>query len=219
VHIIVVGCGRVGSSLAFELSAAGHSVTVIDKREESLGRLGADFTDSTVVGIGFDRDVLIRAGIGRADAVAAVTSGDNSNILIARVARENFGIERVVARIYDPRRAAVYQRLGIDTVASVTWTAEQILRRITPEADAVEWIDPTAGVSLVERRIGSGTAGRRYRELEDAAHVRVVAVSRLGHTALATPEMVAQEADLAYLAVPSDHLAALDTALASATHH
>ena len=218
-HIIVVGCGRVGSALAFELIAAGHSVAVIDKRAESLGRLGEDFSGSTLVGIGFDRDVLIAAGIERADAVAAVTSGDNSNILIARVARENFGIARVVARIYDPRRAAVYQRLGIETVATVAWTTEQIVRRVSPQDDAVEWVDPSAGVTLVERRIGSTSAGRTYVQLEEAGHARVVAVSRLGRTVLLTPGMVAQEADLAYIAVPSDRLTALDHALTTSAHH
>jgi trk/ktr system potassium uptake protein len=219
VHIIVVGCGRVGSTLAFELVGAGHSVAVVDKRRESLDRLGADFSGSTIVGIGFDRDVLTSAGIERADAVAAVTSGDNSNILIARVARENFGIERVVARIYDPRRAAVYQRLGIDTVATVAWTTEQIVRRLAPRADVVEWVDPTAGVSLVERRIGGVTAGRRYSEIEETAHLRVVAVCRLGATELPAPGLVAQEDDLVFLAVRSDRLALLDQALASPAHH
>ncbi len=218
-HIIVVGCGRVGSSLAFELVEAGHSVTVIDKRQESLARLGDDFSGSTVVGVGFDRDVLALAGIDHADAVAAVTSGDNSNILIARVARENFGIERVVARIYDPRRAAIYQRLGIDTVATVAWTTEQVLRRLSPQTDSVEWVDPTAGVSLVERRIDAVAAGRKYSDLEEAAHGRIVAIGRLGHTELVTPGMVAQEGDLAYVAVRPERVADLDRALALASHH
>ncbi|MSY76957.1 MAG: TrkA family potassium uptake protein, partial [Actinobacteria bacterium] len=111
-HVVIVGCGRVGSALARDLIEGGHSVAIIDRKAEAFTRLGADFAGQTVIGIGFDREVLIAAGIERAEAVAAVTSGDNSNILVARVARENFGIERVVARIYDPQRAAVYQRLG-----------------------------------------------------------------------------------------------------------
>ena len=114
-HVVIVGCGRVGSSLARSLVADGHTVAVIDRRSQAFERLGPNFSGETFTGIGFDRDLLVRAGIERAEAVAAVTNGDNSNILVARVARETFGIERVVARIYDPRRAAIYQRLGIAT--------------------------------------------------------------------------------------------------------
>lgn len=212
-HVIVVGCGRVGSSLAGELIAAGHSVTVVDKSGDAFQRLGDDFTGTTLVGVGFDRDVLTAAGIQEADALAAVTSGDNSNILIARVASENFGVERVVARIYDPRRASVYQRLGIDTVATVAWTTEQVMRRVAPDHDVVEWTDPTAAVAIVERRIGDLLAGRRYADLETIVQGRVVAVTRLGATTLPTSSLVAQDGDLAYLAVPSDRVAGLDELL------
>ena len=128
-HVVIVGCGRVGSALANNLSSAGHTVAIIDKRSEAFARLGSGFTGQAIAGIGFDRDRLLEAGIERAGALAAVTSGDNSNIMIARVARETFGVERVVARIYDPRRAAIYQRLGIPTVATVAWTSERVLRR------------------------------------------------------------------------------------------
>ena len=140
-HVVVVGCGRVGSSLALNLTQAGHSVAIIDRNPESFRRLGADFSGTTVAGIGFDQDRLLAAGVDRAEALAAVTSGDNSNIVIARVARETYGIDRVVARIYDPRRAAVYQRLGIATVATVAWTTERVLRKILPDEPAVEWVD------------------------------------------------------------------------------
>ena len=115
-HVVIVGCGRVGSALARGLVEGGHSVAIIDRKPEAFARLGPDFGGQIIVGIGFDREILISAGIEHADSVAAVTNGDNSNILIARVARENFGIDKVVARIYDPQRAAVYQRLGIATV-------------------------------------------------------------------------------------------------------
>ena len=118
-HVVIVGCGRVGSAVALDLTGAGHTVAIIDKRPEAFSRLGPNFPGQPITGIGFDRDRLLEAGIERADAVAAVTSGDNSNIMIARVARETYGVERVVARIYDPRRAAIYQRLGIPTVATV----------------------------------------------------------------------------------------------------
>jgi len=128
-----MGCGRVGTLIAQRLEESGHTVAIIDQNREAFRRLGPNFQGITLTGVGFDRDILIQAGIERADAFAAVSNGDNSNILAARVARENFGVTNVVARIYDPGRAEIYQRLGIPTVATVIWTADQILRRLIPE--------------------------------------------------------------------------------------
>ena len=214
-HVVVVGCGRVGSSLALGLSQAGHSVAVIDRNPDAFRRLGADFTGSTVQGIGFDRDRLQEAGIEGAGAVAAVTSGDNSNIVIARVTRETFGIERVVARIYDPRRAAIYERLGIATVASVAWTTERVLRRILPDQQAVEWVDPSARVMLVERSVPAAWAGRPLAELELDGSARVSVLSRMGVGQVPRPDLVLQEGDIAYLAVADAALAGFDTRLAT----
>ena len=208
VHVVIVGCGRVGSSLARQLEESGHTVAVIDRKSDAFQRLGSDFKGQTISGIGFDRDVLLSAGIERAEALAAVTNGDNSNILVARVARENFGIERVVARIYDPRRAAIYQRLGIATVATVSWTTERVLRRMLPEQHSTEWVDPSAKVSLVERTLPTQWAGKRLLDLEELG-IRVVAVSRLGESMLPTRDLVAQQGDIVYLAVPSTSLAGL----------
>ena len=140
-HVVVMGCGRVGTLLAQRLEEAGHTVAIIDQNREAFRRLGPNFQGTTLTGVGFDRDILIQAGIERADAFAAVSNGDNSNILAARVARENFGVANVVARIYDPGRAEIYQRLGIPTVATVIWTADQILRRLIPEGSLSEWQD------------------------------------------------------------------------------
>ncbi len=123
VHVVIMGCGRVGSTLARSLEDRNHTVSVIDSSPDSFRRLGPDFNGDKITGYGFDQEVLEKAGIRRADAFAAVSSGDNSNIIAARVARETFGLEQVVARIYDPGRAEVYQRLGITTVATVKWTA------------------------------------------------------------------------------------------------
>ena len=154
-----MGCGRVGSALAHTLDQAGHSVSVVDSDPASFTKLHQDFTGTTVTGIGFDRDTLVKAGIDRAHAFAAVSSGDNSNILAARVARETFGVENVVARIYDPRRAEVYQRLGIPTVASVAWQTDQILRRILPESVGDEWRDGSGKVALTQ--LPAAEASRR----------------------------------------------------------
>ena len=153
-HVVVVGCGRVGSGLAATLENQGHSVAVIDRRAQAFRRLPDGFCGRKVVGVGFDRARLDEAGIGEAGALAAVTNGDNSNIVVARVAREAFQIDRVVARIYDARRAAIYERLGIPTVATVQWTTERVLRRILPDSQ------PGRRVDRSQRQGVPGRAGR-----------------------------------------------------------
>jgi trk system potassium uptake protein TrkA len=205
-HVVIVGCGRVGSTLARQLVAQSHSVTVVDRKKSAFQRLGEGFTGRTLAGIGFDRDVLIEAGIQEAGAVAAVTNGDNSNILVARVARENFRIDKVVARIYDPKRAEVYQRLGIATVATVTWTAERVMRRILTEEAGIEWVDPTAKVTIIEREIPQTLIGKRYSHFDVPGRVRVVAVNRLGSAAIPTDDLVGQEGDIVHFAVATPDL-------------
>jgi trk system potassium uptake protein TrkA len=215
VHVIVVGCGRVGSGLAATLESQGHTVAVIDRRAEAFRRLPSDFSGRTIVGVGFDRARLLDAGVEEAGALAAVTNGDNSNIVVARVAREAFSIERVVARIYDQRRAAIYERLGIPTVATVQWTIERVLRRILPDTAGVEWIDPSAQVCLVERSIPDTWAGHPLDELESSGVVRVAGLSRLGKGAIPTPGLLAQEGDLVWLAVAGDSMDLVDASLAA----
>src|ERR1700754_1150376 len=148
VYVVIMGCGRVGSSLSNGLERLGHEVAVIDHDRQAFRRLSPDFRGKQVVGEGYHRDVLIQAGVERADAFAAVSSGDNSNIISARVARETFGIERVVARIYDAKRAAVYERLGIPTVATVPWTTDRLLNVLTRETETTKWRDPTGNVGV-----------------------------------------------------------------------
>src|ERR1700732_3963851 len=155
-HVIVVGCGRVGSELGIRLEREGHSVAIIDKNRRAFRRLPDDWPGRTIVGFGFDRDHLAEAGVAEAGALAAVTSGDNSNILTARIARETFQIPNVVARIYDPRRALIYQRLGIPTVATVTWTTDQVIRRLFPDQSVTEYVDPSGEVSFIERSLPEG---------------------------------------------------------------
>lgn len=214
-HAVVVGCGRVGASVAASLEASGHTVAVIDKDGAAFRRLPSGFSGRRVKGFGFDRDRLIEAGIEDATALAAVTNGDNSNIVVARVARETFGIERVVARIYDPRRARIYERLGIPTIATVHWSTERVLRRILPEQSAVEWVDPSASVCLLERMLPPTWASHTVAELEASGAVRVVALSRMGVAELPKPESVLQDGDALWLAVADDQLASLDALLAA----
>ncbi len=213
VHVVVVGCGGVGSELAVAAERGGHSVAVIDKNRNALQRLPVGFAGRVVLGFGFDRDHLEQAGIRQAGALAAVTNGDNSNVLTARIARETYEIPNVVARIYDPRRAVIYQRLGIATVATVAWTTGQVMRRLFPEETATEWTDATGTVTLVERALPEGWAGRRLGELDDGARFRVIALTRGGSARLCAPDMVGQEGDVIHLAVRRDSIDALHARL------
>jgi trk system potassium uptake protein len=212
-HVIVVGCGRVGSEVALSLAATEHDVIVIDRKAESFRRLGDDFKGATMVGVGFDRDVLTEAGITPNCAVAAVTSGDNSNILIARVARETFGVKHVVARIYDPRRASIYERLGIATVASVAWTSARVLRHLMASESTPDWIDPSAKFTIVERRVPTAAAGTSVGNVETSSAGRVAVLSRFGEATIPTPGTLLQEDDVLHVVVPADHAALLDAAL------
>jgi trk system potassium uptake protein TrkA len=213
VHVVIVGCGRVGSTLARELCANGNTVAVVDRKADAFLRLGDDFSGQTIVGIGFDPDILVAAGIERASALAAVTNGDNSNIMIARVARERFAVQSVVARIYDPKRSEIYERLGIATVATVKWTAERIMRRIIADRPAVEWTDPSAEMVLVERIVGDAWVGERSSVL-DGGPAKVVGLRRYGKAMLASDDVLVQQGDVLYLAVMNADIASLDTFLA-----
>jgi trk system potassium uptake protein TrkA len=194
-----MGCGRVGSTIAHILEDQGHSVAVIDQDAEAFRKLRPGFKGSRITGIGFDRDVLAEAGIEHADAFAAVSSGDNSNVIAARVARESFNVHRVVARIYDPRRAEVYQRLGIPTVATVRWTADQMLRRLLPEGSEPLWRDPTGDIVLAEVACCDDWLGENVQALEEAAGARIAFISRLGDAMLPGPGTVLQEGDVLYV--------------------
>jgi trk system potassium uptake protein TrkA len=215
VHIVIMGCGRVGSTLAHILEEQGHSIAVIDQDREAFRRLRSGFKGRKVTGVGFDRDVLIEAGIEEAAAFAAVSSGDNSNVIAARVVRESFGVERVAARIYDPRRAEVYQRLGIPTVATVRWTADQMLRRLLPEGPEPLWRDPTGAVVLAEVAFSGDWVGEKVAALEGHARARVAYVSRLGEAMLPAPGTVLQEGDVLHVVAPADDLGRIGKAFAS----
>jgi trk system potassium uptake protein TrkA len=213
-HVVIVGCGRVGSGLAHIIEDRGHSVAVVDKDPTAFRRLREGFAGQQVVGVGFDRDRLEAAGIHKAVALAAVTNGDNSNILTARVARETFGIDKVVARIYDPRRAVIYERLGIPTIATVQWTIDRVLRKLLPDASDADWVDPSAKVALVERPVAASWAGHPLTEIEIPGVARAVAVSRMGVAQMATPDLVTQDGDVVYLAVEVGRIDEIDRHLA-----
>ncbi|GIG86805.1 potassium channel family protein [Plantactinospora endophytica] len=203
-HVVIMGCGRVGSTLAHNLESRGHSVAVIDQDADAFRRLGPDFGGITVTGAGFDADVLRQAGIERADGFAAVSSGDNSNIISARLARETYGVSRVVARIYDSKRAQVYERLGIPTVATVRWTADRIVRHLVPEGHVEIFRDPTSTVSIIEVPVHDDWIGRPIRSLEEATGARVGYLTRFGIAALPTASSVLQEGDQVSMLVTDD---------------
>ena len=209
-----MGCGRVGTQLAQTLDSAGHSVAVIDQDPKAFATLGPDFKGQTVTGIGFDRDRLREAGIEQADAFAAVSSGDNSNILAARVARETFGVGTVVARIYDPRRAEVYQRLGIPTVASVPWQTDQILRRILPGHDSDEWGDASGLITITQLPVGNRWVGERYSRLERESGARIAFITRLGKGMLTDIDSVVQDGDIVHVVLTQDRREQASTVLA-----
>lgn len=210
-HVVVVGCGRVGSELAAALTGGGHSVAVVDRNPDAFRRLPENFSGRTIQGVGFDRARLVEAGVEEAGAVAAVTNGDNSNILVARVARENFGVERVVARIYDPRRAAIYERLGIPTVATVAWTTQQALQRMFPEEGGTVWTD--GNVQLVELALPAALAGKPLADLEEPGRWRLAAVNRLGASQVASPDLVGQEGDILFFSLAAGARGDLDDRL------
>lgn len=206
-NYIIVGCGRVGSTVARRLDSMGHDVVVIDRKTEAFRRLGEGFGGRTLAGVGFDRDLLLEAGISPESAVMAVTSGDNSNILVARVAREMFGAERVVARISDPRRAVIYERLGIRTVATVSWASKRIFQMVLPGDSEAEWIDPTAQYSLVERTVPAGLAGTRIADV--GAHVALLV--RNGGASIPDGSSLLQDGDGVHLLATTAEIAAFDS--------
>ena len=209
-----MGCGRVGSTLAVDLEKSGHTVAVIDQNREAFRRLGANFNGRTVAGVGFDRDTLLEAGIEKADAFAAVSNGDNSNILAARVARETFDVKNVVARIYDPGRAEIYQRLGIPTVATVLWTTDQIMRRLTPDGTKSEWRDATGTILLVEVSLHKEWYGESILLIEKNTNARVAFITRLGEALLPDEHTVLQEGDLVHLLVNEKQVSETEKTLA-----
>ena len=200
-----MGCGRVGSTLARSLEDRNHTVSVIDSNPDAFRRLGPSFGGTKVTGIGFDQDVLDRARIDAADAFAAVSSGDNSNIIAARVARETFGIQQVVARIYDPGRAEVYQRLGITTVATVKWTADQILRRLLPAGAEPDFRDPSGTIRVDHVPVTEIWIGQRTVRFQEESGSRIAWIDRLGEGMIPTRDTVMQEGDLLHLVMREEN--------------
>ncbi|MDJ0357399.1 potassium channel family protein [Paenarthrobacter sp. PH39-S1] len=216
-HFVIMGCGRVGATLAHTLEDAGHSVAIIDQDDRAFRRLRTGFAGRKVTGVGFDRETLKQADIENAYAFAAVSSGDNSNVLATRVARETFHVEHVVARIYDPGRAEIYQRLGIPTVAAVRWSADQVLRRILPEATiSGDFREPSGRLILTEVNLHAGWIGRHVLDIEKAAGCKVAYLTRFGEGMLPRADTSYQQGDTVHVMLPVAENSEISRILASA---
>ena len=215
-HVVIMGCGRVGSSLAHQLEKRDHNVAVIDMNPTAFRRLGEGFRGRQITGLGFDRETLVAAEIEKADAFAAVSNGDNSNIIAARVARETFGVQKVIARIYDAKRAEVYERLGIPTIATVPWTASRLLKAVLGEATDEVWRDPSGAVALVRVTPHEGWIGHLVRDFETATGTRVAVVTRFGIGELPTASTMVQDGDTLHVLVAEAHAQTLRDVAAQA---
>lgn len=210
-RVIVIGCGRVGSALSVRFAAEGHDVRIVDRNPKSRRLLPANFTGTWHEGNGFNRAVLDGAGIEHADAFVAVTSGDNSNIVAARTAKDVYRVPLVVARIYEPRRADIYRQLGIPTVASVVWTVNQIHQMLLHRHLEPDLTFGNGETLLVRSALPDYLAGRPLRELEVDAEIRVVEVTRAGRSFIPEPAATAEPADLVTFAVATNALGRLRT--------
>jgi trk system potassium uptake protein len=214
VRVVIVGCGRVGAGLAAGLTAGGDVVAVVDKDPKAFERLGEDFPGQTVEGIGFDRDVLEAAGVGRADALVAVTGGDNSNVVAARVARDAYRVPRVIARIHDPRRAAIYEALGIVTVSSTDWALRKVRDHLEHRELKEEGAFGRGEVALLRLELPQHLVDRAVADLEAGGGVRVVSVTRRGGAFVPDPGTVLAEGDVVRVAVGASARGRLDALLA-----
>ena len=208
-----MGCGRVGAELTMQLTKAGHEVAIIDKRKEAFDRLPPEFKARTLVGVGFDREILEEAGIKEADAFIAVSSGDNSNILSARVAREYYHVPNVIARIFDPRRAEIYERLNIPTVASVRWTAKQIVLMLFHAREEIK--ESLGGGDLFRMRVEvpPHLVGKPTSELSLEKKILVAGVDRGGKGFIPDDTNTFQDGDVVHVIVQRDALETLDDLL------
>lgn len=210
-HAVIVGCGRVGAELARALEGRGFTTAIIDKEESAFEeRILPGFKGKQIVGVGFDRGSLEEAGIRDAQIFASVTRGDNTNIVSARIAKEHYNVDNVVALIYDPRRAQMYERLGISTVGTVAWATDQILARVLPTAESVEWTVGSGEVVVVGIPAPASFVGRPIEDLRDPGKARVVALTRFGSTQIPDIRTIVQEGDFIHLAVQRSALADLE---------
>jgi trk system potassium uptake protein TrkA len=200
-RIIIIGCGRMGAGLALTMSQRGHAVAVVDKDPTSFERLGPSFKGEAIEGIGFDREVLLAAHIERADGLAALTASDDVNVVIGRVASQVFRVPRVVARLYDPRKANVYGRLGLHTISTTTWGINQVAELLCYSPLDVILNLGSGEVNIITTEIPALLVGRMVSELTVRGEIHVVAISRDGRPFLPTLGTEFHQGDMVYLVV------------------
>jgi trk system potassium uptake protein TrkA len=211
--VIIMGCGRIGSQVSELMSTHGHDVTVIDHDSNASGRLGPKFKGRLVQGLGFDRNVLKQAGIERADAFVAASSSDNANIVAARIARNIFRVPRVVARLYDPRRAEIYQRLGLTTISSTNWGAERIYQVLSHTDLDVLYTFGRGEVALVVVEAPPQLIGKSVAQLSVPGEIAVASITRSDRAFLPVQGTDFQEGDLIHLSVLSSAMGRLEEML------
>ncbi len=214
-----MGCGRVGAELTVQLSKGGHSVAIVDKRATAFDRLPPGFEARTIVGLGFDRETLEEAGIKEADAFVAVSNGDNSNIVSARIAREHYHVPKVVARIYDPRRAEIYERLNIPTIATVRWAARQIQFLLFHGKEELK--DSLAGgnVFLLRIEVPTHLVGKPVSSIGEEGQIVVAGIDRGGAGFIPKSDSTFQEGDVMDIVVTKESMDKLDTQLEPLAEH
>lgn len=211
--IIIVGCSRVGTGLAHVLARNGHDITVIDKDEAAFDGLKLSFEGQRIVGIGFDRDVLMQAGIEHADGLASVTDSDEANIVTAQLARQVFRVPKVVARVYDPRQAEIYRRLGLQTIATTSWGVNRIAEILSySQLDSVLNLG-NGELDIVQSDVPALLAGRTVNDLTIPGEVSVVAVTRRERAFIPTSGTVFEAGDHLHLAVAATAMSRLNTML------
>lgn len=212
-HIVIVGCGRVGVELALSISHQGHNVTIVDPKEQAFDRLGPDFRGRTVRGEAFDPEVLKRAGLDSAHGFAAVTSSDSVNIVTARVARDHFHVPHVVARVYNPRRTPIYEKLGLQTVASSSWGAQRIEQLLLHPGIQSVCSAGNGEVQVYELIVAGGWNGRRLADLVPAGEAIAFAVTRGGKATLPTADIVLQTQDVLHVGATTQGMTRLRRSL------
>ncbi len=201
--VIIVGCGKLGSGLARSLIQKGHHVTVIDSNPEAFEMLGKDFKGETIVGIGFDRDILEQAQIQLADAIVASSKSDETNALIGRIARNVYKVPRVISRLYDPRKAEIYRTLGIQTISTTTWGIQRTIEMLSyGQLDSVLTLGDS-NVELIRIETPALLIGRTVNELTVYGEIQVVAISRENKSFLPTMGTALHKHDVIYIAALS----------------
>lgn len=194
-YVIIIGCGRVGAELAKLLSGEGHDVVVIDRSRDSFSRLGDSFNGLTMVGNGFDLALLKQVGIEKADALCAVTNGDNTNLISAQVAKKIFRVPKVLARVYDPQRAHIYSALGLDIISG-TMLFSAMLRDKIIESRFSSYLIESKDLGVIEIEVKDSLVGKTIQDINIPGDFLVVALRRMQGVIIPEPKTVLKNKDI-----------------------